>query len=1001
MNNLNNELLAAASFQPYPFKLNSAWRGHLPFAAWLTRTFKPRVVVELGSHWGHSYFTFCQTVSEENLPTSCYAVDTWQGDEHAGNYGDEVFAFVDAHNKERYAKFSHLLRMTFDDALNQIPDGTVELLHIDGLHTYEAVKHDFETWKVKLAPGAVVLFHDTHVQEREFGVWQLWEELQAAYPNNLAFSHSSGLGVLQIDGASVEKKLSWLDSNYLSKQVLKDYFAALGARLIEQFELGVTDLHAKNLTVELGWRDEWLLGRDLLLARLTQELVKLNQELGVQIEQSDCQSDDINDRDRQFVRLTQTLITRSQELKKQIKQNDEQLQHVNEQLLRTYSSVSWRVTRPLRVIRRLGGLLAKGNFGEIYLLFKVKKKNNLISRLFPNALAVKLQAFSDKVKQDTSQVDSSMNQLALQAIVKERLVFSNKRFSEASTTQSANVFNAIDIDISLVTYNSGKWLTRFFTSIEHLDYPLSHIKIYALDNGSTDDTVPQLKEMQKKLKTFGIVMQVAQGPNIGFGAGHNANIKLGHAPLLLVSNVDLFFEPASLKEVIVQANQDEQIVAAWEFRQKPYEHPKYYDPVSGLTNWNSHACVLMRRAAFQAVDGYDENIFMYGEDVDLSYNFRANAYLIKYMPKAVVWHDTYADVEEVKPVQYAGSTFASLYLRLKYGTLKDVMAIPALQRKLLNNPPLYKGAHDAVRSNGKKLLVKAISGLTQRHKSKASFPFRAFDYDMTRAGAFHRLEVLQSDAPLVSIITRTHVGRSTYLQQAILSVANQTYPNIEHIIVEDGGNTHETMCLYAAQNISPNLRYLSMPKVGRCVAGNKALESAKGRYCLFLDDDDLLFADHVEVLCAALLKESSAVGAYSPAMEIHTDIVNKETGEYIETQYSFPAGLSQEYSFDKLCQHNYIAIQSILFDRQLYVERGGFDANLDYLEDWNLWVRYGWNNVFVYAPKITSMYRVPASETEFQRRFELLNGVYTAVCQSNADALARLGMRNISTSASA
>jgi hypothetical protein len=345
MRNFDTELIKSASFKPFPFENNSAWRGHLPFAAWLTRVFKPAVIVELGSHWGHSYFTFCQAVSDANLPTSCYAVDTWQGDEHAGNYGDEVFAYVDAHNKECYAKFSHLLRMTFDDALNKIPDGTVELLHIDGLHTYEAVKHDFETWKVKLAPGAVVLFHDTYVREREFGVWQLWEELQALYPNNLAFTHSYGLGVLQIEGASDEKKMTWLDSNNQSKQDLKDYFSALGARLIEQFELGVTSLHAKNLSielasmtlhaknlgVELGWRDQWVLDREQQLDHLTQELTQRSNELGLQIKQSDA-------------------------LGLQVQQIDAQLKSV-------YDSTSWRITRPMRIIRRVGGLLITGNLG--------------------------------------------------------------------------------------------------------------------------------------------------------------------------------------------------------------------------------------------------------------------------------------------------------------------------------------------------------------------------------------------------------------------------------------------------------------------------------------------------------------------------------------------------------------------------------------------------------------------------------------------------------------
>jgi hypothetical protein len=236
VNGLTKELLAAASFTPHPFKAPSAWLGHLPFASWVIRIFKPTTFVELGSHRGHSYFTFCQAVQESSLATQCYAVDTWQGDEHAGNYDEEVFVDVNNHNQTHYAGFSHLLRMTFDDALGHFPDGSVDLLHIDGLHTYDAVKHDFDTWLPKLAPGAVVLFHDTNVRERGFGVWRLWEELQTRYPSNMEFLHSHGLGVLQLSGAAGPKKLPWLDASASEKELLKKYFSALGARQLEQFD---------------------------------------------------------------------------------------------------------------------------------------------------------------------------------------------------------------------------------------------------------------------------------------------------------------------------------------------------------------------------------------------------------------------------------------------------------------------------------------------------------------------------------------------------------------------------------------------------------------------------------------------------------------------------------------------------------------------------------------------------------------------------------------------
>ena len=192
-----------------PFKLNtsmfmqplhlppSAWTGHIPFAAWLVEELKPRLFVELGTHNGASYLAFCQAVKENGLATKCYAVDTWQGDEQAGRYGDEVFEALQDIHASHYAGFSQLLRMTFDEAIAYFADGSVDLLHIDGLHTYEAVRHDFETWLPKLSDHGVVLFHDTMVRERNFGVWKFCAEVRDKYPS-FEFQHTHGLGVLLV-----------------------------------------------------------------------------------------------------------------------------------------------------------------------------------------------------------------------------------------------------------------------------------------------------------------------------------------------------------------------------------------------------------------------------------------------------------------------------------------------------------------------------------------------------------------------------------------------------------------------------------------------------------------------------------------------------------------------------------------------------------------------------------------------------------------------------------
>lgn len=287
MENQLDRMLDMLAFIPKSHNGPSAWIGHMPFAAWVIRELSPGIFVELGTHTGASYFAFCQSVREWGLDTKCHAVDTWQGDEHAGFYDDRIFQQVSLQNSENYAAFSRLMRMTFSEAANDFPDQSVGLLHIDGLHTYEAVRDDFERWLPKMSPGGLILFHDTNVREREFGVWRLFEELKERYPHNLEFTHSSGLGVVRIDGPH-QTDIDWLEPGSSAKTRVQTCFSALGSREMERYGLmeSVAEFQRQNdnLVHEIAVKNDHILGSSLEVEDRNTKIRFLNNHISSQAE---------------------------------------------------------------------------------------------------------------------------------------------------------------------------------------------------------------------------------------------------------------------------------------------------------------------------------------------------------------------------------------------------------------------------------------------------------------------------------------------------------------------------------------------------------------------------------------------------------------------------------------------------------------------------------------------------------------------------------------------
>ena len=178
-------------------EIESAWTGHRDFAHWLVNKLQPKITVELGVDYGYSLFTLA-----ENNPGLVIGVDLFEGDEHTGLRGADQAAKVEQFAVDHGYSNVKLIKGSFDNVAKQW-NSSIDLLHIDGLHTYAACLNDFKRWAPFVsAPNGVVIMHDI---TSYLDVCRVFVEI-AAY--KVAFLHSGGLGIICRNPVLVETILA-------------------------------------------------------------------------------------------------------------------------------------------------------------------------------------------------------------------------------------------------------------------------------------------------------------------------------------------------------------------------------------------------------------------------------------------------------------------------------------------------------------------------------------------------------------------------------------------------------------------------------------------------------------------------------------------------------------------------------------------------------------------------------------------------------------------------
>lgn len=187
-----------------------------------------------------------------------------------------------------------------------------------------------------------------------------------------------------------------------------------------------------------------------------------------------------------------------------------------------------------------------------------------------------------------------------------------------------------------------------------------------------------------------------------------------------------------------------------------------------------------------------------------------------------------------------------------------------------------------------------------------------------------------TQAPLFSIIL-TACNSPQLLLDALRSISVQHCRDFEVILVNDHGQAVEDQLL----DLDFTLTYLRHGQNrGHAAARNAALNLARGRYLVYLDDDDLFLPDHLSTLALALSKHPESV-VYTDAVFI---LERFEAGNRIEVRRE-KRHAHGDYSRAKLAVDNFIPVNTFAWPRALAASVGGFDEDLSGLEDWDFLLR--------------------------------------------------------------
>jgi len=207
-----------------------------------------------------------------------------------------------------------------------------------------------------------------------------------------------------------------------------------------------------------------------------------------------------------------------------------------------------------------------------------------------------------------------------------------------------------------------------------------------------------------------------------------------------------------------------------------------------------------------------------------------------------------------------------------------------------------------------------------------------------------------ADSPLVSVIIPAY-NRAEFTVQCVESVLNQTYTNIEVIVVDDGSTDDTSKKLDPYKN---RITYIHKENGGACSARNVGLQTAHGEYIALIDCDDLYLPDKIELSVRYLQR-------YPQYGMVHTNLYYVDENKRILKQGGWGKNRFKGWIKEKLIVVNLISNTTVLIHRDCFEKVGLFNEDLFPPADWDMWLRICEHYPVGYIEKPLAMYRVTSN----------------------------------------